>query len=669
MPLLTRNLDDRHFQDIVDEAKRLIPVYCPEWTDHNVSDPGVALIELFAWMTDLLLYRVNQVPDKMYIKFLDMIGIRLTPPRPARAPVTFYLSAPQPNDLLIPADTEVATVRTETSEAIVFTTEADLTIRPPGQPLGAFSRNASRTGAAMWTRHDLRRFDLNEKVAMFPQTPDVGDAFYLAIEPDLSRHVLALVVDCEMAGGAGVDPKNPPWEWETWRGVLGRWGPCVVEYDSTLAFNQPGEIILRLPDIAPRTIEGLLDGRRLHWLRCRITESQKIKVSPDLQNLQLEARGGAVGARHAATVTNEVIGYSDGKPGQEFKLLNGDILARDPQRDYLIVEPPGGPAEQWQEVADFADSGPADRHFTLESLDGTLALGPALLQPNGSLWQFGAMPPQGSLLRFSRYQHGGGVGGNVPRHALSVLKSSIPYVARVTNWEAATGGLGAQTLDDAKLRAPQVLRTRTRAMTAEDYEHLAREVANVARACCLAPGAQPAAAGDPRPGQVTVLVLPRVDEAQGFIAPEKLTLSADLIAAVRAYLDERRPLGIGLDIRQPQYFYISVQATLRVARRSDEAMQVETRQRAEAELYRYLNPYVGGPEGAGWPFGRDLHPSELYGLLQRIPGIEFVEGIEIGVVEPGSAAKPQPVAPRLNVPRHGLVCSWTHRLSVKPVEG
>ena len=61
-----RPLDDRRFQDIVDQAKRLIPQYCPEWTDHNVSDPGVALIELFAWMTDLLLYRVNQVPDKMY---------------------------------------------------------------------------------------------------------------------------------------------------------------------------------------------------------------------------------------------------------------------------------------------------------------------------------------------------------------------------------------------------------------------------------------------------------------------------------------------------------------------------------------------------------------------------------------------------------------------------
>src|SRR5215208_1633897 len=128
MPLPTVTLDDRHFQDIVDEAKTRIPTYCPEWTDHNVSDPGVALIELFAWMTDLLLYRVNQVPDKLYVKFLELIGIQLEPPRATRAPVTFYLSATQELDVTIPEGTEVATVRTETSPAIVFTTETDLAV-------------------------------------------------------------------------------------------------------------------------------------------------------------------------------------------------------------------------------------------------------------------------------------------------------------------------------------------------------------------------------------------------------------------------------------------------------------------------------------------------------------------------------------------------------------
>src|SRR4051812_34763070 len=130
MSLPVPNLDDRRFQDLVDDAKRLVQQRCPEWTDHNVSDPGVTLIELFAWMTDQLLYRLNRVPDRNYVKFLDLIGVRLFPATAARADVTFWLSAPRPDVLSIPAATEVSTERTERDEAVVFTTERELEIRP-----------------------------------------------------------------------------------------------------------------------------------------------------------------------------------------------------------------------------------------------------------------------------------------------------------------------------------------------------------------------------------------------------------------------------------------------------------------------------------------------------------------------------------------------------------
>ena len=83
MALPAPNLDDRRFQDLVDDAKRMVMRRCPEWTDHNVSDPGVTLIETFAFMTDQLLYRLNRVPDRLYVKFLDLIGLRLLPPTPA----------------------------------------------------------------------------------------------------------------------------------------------------------------------------------------------------------------------------------------------------------------------------------------------------------------------------------------------------------------------------------------------------------------------------------------------------------------------------------------------------------------------------------------------------------------------------------------------------------
>ncbi len=131
MPLPVPNLDDRVFQDLVNEARSRIPLYCPEWTDHNLSDPGITLIELFAWMMELVIYRLNKVPDKNYVKFLELIGIRLAPGSPASTDITLRLAAPQETAITIPMGTEIATVRTETQDAVVFTTDEDLTITPP----------------------------------------------------------------------------------------------------------------------------------------------------------------------------------------------------------------------------------------------------------------------------------------------------------------------------------------------------------------------------------------------------------------------------------------------------------------------------------------------------------------------------------------------------------
>ena len=663
MPLPTVSLDDRHFQDIVDQAKGLIPQYCPEWTDHNVSDPGVALIELFAWMTDLLLYRVNQVPDKMYVKFLELIGVRLDPPRAARAPVTFYLAAPQPSEVTIPENTEVATIRTESMPAIVFTTESDLVIRPPVLT-GAFTRDVDVRDESGWIEHDVKQIDLpGQRIQIFAGEPNPGDAFYLAFERDHSHAVLALHIECDAAGGAGVDPKDPPLEWEAWQGGTARWGHCDVEEDGTGGFNWSGRILLHMPPMSKSEFRGI----SAYWLRCRLKEAAPGKttyqVSPEIRRLTVAALGGTVTARHAITVLNELVGRSDGAPGQTFKLRQTPILARDPARDYLLVEAPGQTPRRWREVGDFGDSRASDEHYTLDSMDGTLTLGPALLQPDGSVYRFGATPPKGSTLRFSRYQRGGGVLGNVPTRMISVMKSSIPYVARVANRQPATGGRDAQTLEDAKLRAPQMLRTRTRAVTADDFEALARQVPGVDRAHCVAPGAQPGLATDPRPGEVAVVVLPQVDDAKGQIAAERLVLSAELKQSVEAHLNERRLLGTSLTVQAPQFVWVSVDAKIRTAERTDPSLVLEARRKAESELYRYLNPYLGGPDGSGWPFGRDLHVSELYALLQRVPYIEFVDELRISVREAGSIQPPQPVQTRLTIPPTGLICSDVHRVA------
>src|ERR1700730_1714492 len=126
MPLPNIQLDDRRYLDLVTELRRRIPAYTPEWTDYNESDPGIALIELFSWLADILIYRINQVPDSAYVKFLQMIGITLDLPAPAQAYLTFTLTSKDlPTAIRIPGGTQVG-LANASAGPVIFETSGDL---------------------------------------------------------------------------------------------------------------------------------------------------------------------------------------------------------------------------------------------------------------------------------------------------------------------------------------------------------------------------------------------------------------------------------------------------------------------------------------------------------------------------------------------------------------
>src|SRR5437763_10158298 len=177
MVLPAPNLDDRRFQDLVDEAKRLVQRRCPEWTDHNVSDPGVTLIETFAFMVDQLIYRLNRVPDRLYVKFLDLMGVRLFPPTAAKVDVTFWLSAVQPTPIDVPVGTEVSTMRTETQEAVSFTVIEPLSIVPCSRTLAAASIEPLKIQD--YTEH----FEMGNGFHGVDAPPQPGDALLAALPP------------------------------------------------------------------------------------------------------------------------------------------------------------------------------------------------------------------------------------------------------------------------------------------------------------------------------------------------------------------------------------------------------------------------------------------------------------------------------------------------------
>lgn len=123
-------LDDRKWEDLVREAVELIPKYCPEWTNHNAADPGITLLELFAWLIEVLLYRLNRVGEKNYLAFLNLMGIDLEPPQPSRVHLTFSLVSGARNYQVVPAGTSVATNYKNDEPPIVFETLRDLVVLP-----------------------------------------------------------------------------------------------------------------------------------------------------------------------------------------------------------------------------------------------------------------------------------------------------------------------------------------------------------------------------------------------------------------------------------------------------------------------------------------------------------------------------------------------------------
>src|SRR5210317_1920901 len=126
MSLRSPNLDDRRFEDLVEEGRRRIAQSCPEWTDLSPGDPGVVMLEVFAYLTDILLYRLNRLPEKAYIKFLRLIGVRLYPPAAAGVNLRFRLTRAQNRPVEVPKGTRVTTGRSDggTEPPIFATTEA-----------------------------------------------------------------------------------------------------------------------------------------------------------------------------------------------------------------------------------------------------------------------------------------------------------------------------------------------------------------------------------------------------------------------------------------------------------------------------------------------------------------------------------------------------------------
>ncbi len=661
MTLPAPNLDDRQFQELVDEAKRMVQSKWPDWTgwtDHNVSDPGITLIETFAYMVDQLLYRLNRVPDRTYVKLLDLIGLRLHPPTGAVAPVTFWLSAPQSQTITIPVSTEVATERTEMAEAIVFRTMEPLEI--PATRLAAVASVPS--GGTLSDLTDP--LAAGREISLFSPRPVRNDAIYVGLSAAAPSCVVAVRLFGQVEG-YGINPDRPPRLWQAFCGS--DWVDCEIERDETGGFNRSGVVVLHVPVGHEMSIIG---NRSCGWLRCIITEPAPGELpydaSPRVERIEAFTVGGTVTAIHSEAIHWESMGLADGTPGQEFTLKHRPVVLA-PEPEVIDEIFPAADAEhlglvrtrQWTRVESFASQGPEDHVFTIDSARGAVQFPPAVRQEDGTVRYFGAVPAGGNELRIRSYRTGGGRGGNIAARSIRHLRSSIPGISTVENRVPAFGGVDGETIEEAKTRGPLMLRTRDRAVTASDFEHLTREAApEVARVMCPDTSAS-------EPGTVRVLIVPSIPADPLSVEPlrfEQLRPTTETLERIVSYLDERRVVGVRVVVETPLYQGLTVVARLRVER---ESSPVEVRARALNALHRYYHPTIGGPDGKGWPFGRPIVAGEVHAALQGLPGVDYVDDALLFAYDVATGTRDESVRERIELPPAALVYSFGHDVIVE----
>jgi predicted phage baseplate assembly protein len=652
MALPTPNLDDRTFQELVDDAKRLIQEHCPEWTDHNVSDPGVTLVEVFAWMTEQLIYRLNRVPERMFLTFLELLGLRLNPPVAATADVLFWLSARRSDTVMVERGTIVATTRSENEPAVAFTVTEELAIVPcsAGQVLTSIQPNTFEPHPEL--------LGFGAEVRCFDAVPKRGDALFVGLSTGVPSCVIDLRLACGIAEGHGVDPLNPPLVWEAL--TNDGWDACEVLEDRTGGLNRSGDVQLAIPRGHVMTS---MNGVSAGWVRCTVTDTigdqRPYGGSPVIEGVEAFTMGGVATTSNIDRITLEKLGVSTGVSGQRFQLAHRPVV---PTEEDVIVEVDGPNGwEPWTEVETFADSGKDDRHFTLDRVQGEVAFGPAVREPDGSFTAYGAVPALGATMRASAYSTGGGTRGNVAAGTIRQLKTSIPAVRQVENRRPARGGLEAEDLPNAKVRGPMLLRG-TRAVAARDFEHQVSLVAGeqVARVLCMP--VQATDGGADVSGAVRVLITPTIDSDELGRLPFVPLKEPDdrLLARIAQHLDERRVVGVRVAVVPPLYTGLTVEARLRAGPRVDHSRLEHDALRA---LYRYFDPIGGGPDGRGWPFGRPVHAGEAFWVLQQVSGVAFVEDARLFPSNPITRQRGEEVD-RLELEPDALVFSFEHRVEV-----
>ena len=658
MALRSPVLDDRSYAQLRDELIARIPVYTPEWTDHNPSDPGITLLELFAYLGENLLYRFNQIPDTTKLAFLDLLHLPVRPAEPSTGMVRFTTTdaAGTLLDRETPAfagDVPFHTLDEVTAWPVAARAAIRARVTGPLDPDTAeyLSRSAASVGASVSNVSSYRTsFGASDPAKpggdVLDPARSIDGRLYVALTsdaPDLAALASGLLTigvvpasDVPSMAERALDPcpgqgsqvPSPPMQWQicTTEPDPGAadpdaadpiWRSLRVAGDTTAGLTRSGVVRLALPDDMsaiglylpadpdaigagdqpPLVEDPEIDKALVAWLRVFRPGGGDI---PAIEWLDTNASR----VEQASVARAEFVGTGTGHPDQRRSLVHAGVLG---SIDLDVEELGGSRWVPWTQVEHFRGSGMDDRHFVVDRQAGTVTCGDGR---RGRVWLIG------ERIRVRRYRYGGGAAGNVGPDSITRGPSTV----KVTNPLPTRGGADAEALADAVARIPEEFGRRDRAVTVSDFRELAEATpgAGVGRAEVLRQF-HPRTPRVEAAGIVSVVIWPARDRDH----PSAPRPDRTMLDAVCGYLDARRLVTTELHVIPPTYRRIAVSVGIAVK----PGYGIESVRRwVELVLRQYLAPLPPyGPEGRGWPLGRRVFAPELEATALQVEGVEFLE--------------------------------------------
>ena len=636
--LVPPNLDDRTWADLVSDVVALIPQYAPKWTNQSPSDVGITLVELFAWLVEGLTYRLNQVPNKNYVAFLNMLGIERLPPDPARAFLSF---SAQPGTVVVPQGTQAQTAASETQAPIIFETDSAVTVLPINLEsallIAKVVLNKYSNVSSSFTVPPAPGSTINVSPSQSVQLCLGFDNPSAATINLMMRFFAPILNPSEttvtwLYSQAGVEPGS----WTSLTIPTGDDGTNGLTQDGTVSLTVPGDWASEAPPswttVVPASTNDVVTSA-YYWLGLRIanlsaTTPLAIGLSWVLFN--------AVSSYSALTITApEQLGNGTGLPFQIFSLANGPLFqipnSSTPNAD-LVVQVNG---VTWSQVSDFP-SGPG-QYYRVDPVAAQISFGNYSSLTNTG---HGTVPQTSDTLVATTYRYvEAGATANVGAASVVTMRTPVAGITGVSNLFSAYGGSDEQSITDAMRRGPEMLRNRGRAVTVEDYNFLAMQSSTeLATACALAPYdpyAPPPIGGGPYgslnrgPGNVNVIIVP----ALGPSVSATPMPTPELVQQVTAYLSPRCDLTALLQVQSPRYLPIDVnisaspwQTALSSGLLSS-AYEFQTN--IENLITQYFHPVVGGSAGTGWPVGASAYIGDLYQFIMPPDTMGFISSLTI----------------------------------------